>query len=369
MGFGEEVLSSVVEALADLHAAKDIPYAQSDRDTYSSHPLEIYWPYPESILNLLREMELLDLGSHRDVYPRDPSSPIWRYVGLSKKGMPYAREAYLRRLKSNEERATAILSSPEFRHVVPFVVYGAIKERKDGSYILSKVPRGVERALSDLESELSFKADVKPQPPVRRTTVHTIDELWEMMKGTMSGRRFDLLGRFFWFLSGLSPVVMRVNSLMSELGKMRLVLTVPFKVSGRVDTDLELWVFPDELMDFLSQHVDHQMVARLRDHVVEFSACLASYLGRRWRKGQLLRVFEVLSDENPDLALSPTELEAALISLIDSINEANGSVSKYNLAGDDDSKPFVVMDSNAFIEALAQRLTNLALDAMREVSL
>lgn len=106
----------------------------------------------------------------------------------------------------------------------------------------------------------------------------------------MPERRFDLIGAFFWTLTGLPPVVERVNSLMEELGRMRLVVIVPSKVTGRVYTDAERWVFPDELRDLLSRYVDPNRISGIRDHVLGFVASVAAYAGLDGLRGSCSRM-------------------------------------------------------------------------------
>ncbi|MCD6349046.1 MAG: hypothetical protein J7L91_05400 [Candidatus Korarchaeota archaeon] len=102
-------------------------------------------------------------------------APIWRYIALSRKGEPYARESYLRRLEAGKEVAS-LLSSPEFQPIIPFIVYGA-ERSPPSSYTLLRVPSPVEGILSSLESELSLRVGVESEPPLGRTTAHTITEL------------------------------------------------------------------------------------------------------------------------------------------------------------------------------------------------
>ncbi|MCD6349044.1 MAG: hypothetical protein J7L91_05390 [Candidatus Korarchaeota archaeon] len=61
-------------------------------------------------------------------------------------------------------------------------------------------------------------------------------------------------------------------------------------------------------------------------------------------------------------------MEGALISLIDSINEESESVSGYNLAGEDRSRPFVVMDRDSFMDSLRFHLNDLALGVIGALS-
>ncbi|MGC9069682.1 MAG: hypothetical protein ACP5IZ_12060, partial [Thermoprotei archaeon] len=85
MGISEELISEIVEGLADLYIARRIPFAKGEKFIqFTQQPMPTkYWNYNENVISILREFGFIDLGSKYTVYSKNAN---WYFIALTTSG-------------------------------------------------------------------------------------------------------------------------------------------------------------------------------------------------------------------------------------------------------------------------------------------
>jgi hypothetical protein len=101
MGFSEEVIQEVLQALSDLYIAVRMPYEsvhKSPGGSYTPSRRTKYWPYSNIVDKILLQYGFVDAGSAYTVYTPEAN---WYFLALTEKGVPVAREAYTSKLEES----------------------------------------------------------------------------------------------------------------------------------------------------------------------------------------------------------------------------------------------------------------------------
>jgi hypothetical protein len=357
MGFSQEVREEFLEALSDLYIGVRIPYKiipKGPGGIYYSPIRTKYWPYSDIIEKILLQYGLVDRSSAFTVYTPEAN---WYFLALTEKGVSVAREAYMSKLEESLDFVKELLR--RYKKLVPILYYGAIYDESLGRiYFNSKPIENIDRVLGfETISIIDAKIGKAPEPPQKRRTPHTVDELWGKVKDIYGMQPLDMVRVAFQATAQTHTVTNVINEFFSPLYERRLVLLIPSYSKRNVYTDWEKWYVTSEFMDVVKESNVGIGQEKLKEFVTEFVSLFLLYLGsKHYTKGEILKALEVILDENKELGLSYDEVLERLRGLIQEISSSTGSISGFNEYGEPESPPFMVMDWERLDKAMMEYL-------------
>jgi hypothetical protein len=365
MGFSEEVIQEVLQALSDLYIGGKIPYKNVSKGSsgfYSSPARTKYWPYSDIIEKILLQYGFVDTGSAFTVYAPEAN---WYFLALTEKGVSVAREAYMSKLEESLDFVKELLR--RYKKLVPILYYGAIYDESLGRiYFNSKPIENIDRVLGfETTSIIDAKIGKAPEPPQKRRTYHTADELWGKVKDIYERQPLDMVRVAFQATAQTQTVTNVINEFFSPLYERRLVLLIPSYNTRNVYTDWEKWYVTSEFMDVVKESNVGIGQEKLKEFVTEFVSLFLLYLGsKHYTKGEILKALEVILDENRELGLSYDNVLERFRDLIGEISSTTGSISRFNEDGGAESQPFMVMDVERLNKAMKEYLELLGSRAL-----
>ena len=165
MGFSEEVIQEVLQALSDLYIGVKIPYAFVSKGSsgfYSSPARTKYWPYSDIIEKILLQFGFVDTSSAFTVYTPEAN---WYFLALTEKGVAVAQEAYMSKLEKSLDFVKDHLQ--RYRRLAPILYYGAIYDESLGRFYFNSKPiECIDRVLRfETTSIIEAKIGKAPEPP------------------------------------------------------------------------------------------------------------------------------------------------------------------------------------------------------------
>ncbi len=297
----------------------------------------------------------------------------WMFIKLTEKGKALAREAYLKRLNDKVEIIKKTIEKG--KELIPIILYGLRFDRETGRVYVPATYEDLgwlqkDPSIHHVLSTLKMKTSTKPEEPRQRRTVHPIGELWEMAKQEMSGGRIDILRMFFRVISAKRSLTMKINELFRPLHENAIVSLLPWVVTSRIYFDRELWMLTDELLEMMSKYTTPLDMSKIEGLIARFLGILLTYFGMSTSrtKGDSLKIADIILRENPNLGLSLTDLTTEFANTVDEINARYGCISKFNYAGGDDSRPFIIFDQESLNKALDEMLEELAIRTLEAIS-
>ncbi|MEM0008533.1 hypothetical protein [Thermofilum sp.] len=357
MGFSEEVIQEVLQALSDLYIGVRIPYKiipKGSGGIYYSPIRTKYWPYSDIIEKILLQSGFVDTSSAFTVYMPEAN---WYFLALTEKGVAVAQEAYMSKLEKSLDFVKDHLQ--RYKRLAPILYYGAIYDESLGRiYFNSKPIESIDRVLGfETTSIIDAKIGKAPEPPQKRRTYHTAEELWGKVKDIYGMQPLDMVRVAFQATAQTQTVTNVVNEFFSPLYERRLVLLIPSYSKRNVYTDWEKWYVTSEFMDVVKESNVGIGQEKLKEFVTEFVSLFLLYLGsKHYTKGEILKTLEVILDENKELGLSYDEVLERLRDLIQEISSSTGSISGFNEYGEPESPPFMVMDWERLDKAMMEYL-------------
>ncbi|AGT36171.1 hypothetical protein N186_09175 [Thermofilum adornatum] len=357
MGFSEEVIQEVLQALSDLYIGVRIPYKiipKGSGGIYYSPIRTKYWPYSDIIEKILLQSGFVDTSSAFTVYMPEAN---WYFLALTEKGVAVAQEAYMSKLEKSLDFVKDHLQ--RYKRLAPILYYGAIYDESLGRiYFNSKPIESIDRVLGfETTSIIDAKIGKAPEPPQKRRTYHTAEELWGKVKDIYGMQPLDMVRVAFQATAQTQTVTNVVNEFFSPLYERRLVLLIPSYSKRNVYTDWEKWYVTSEFMDVVKESNVGIGQEKLKEFVTEFVSLFLLYLGsKHYTKGEILKALEVILDENKELGLSYDEVLERLRDLIQEISSSTGSISGFNEYGEPESPPFMVMDWERLDKAMMEYL-------------
>lgn len=365
MGFSEEVIQEVWQALSDLYIGVKIPYAFVSKGSsgfYSSPARTKYWPYSDIIEKILLQYGFVDTSSAFTVYTPEAN---WYFLALTEKGVSVAREAYMSKLEESLDFVKDLLR--RYKRLAPILYYGAIYDESiKRSYFNSKPVDNINKILRfETTSIIDAKIGKAPEPPQKRRTYHTADELWGKVKDIYEMQPLDIVRVAFQATAQTKTVTNVINEFFSPLYERRLVLFIPSYNTRNVYTDWEQWYVTSEFLEVVRESNVGVDPEKLEEFLTEFVSLFLLYLGsNHYTKGEILKALEVILDENKELGLSYDEVLERLRGLIQEISSSTGSISGFNEYGEPESPPFMVMDWERLDKAMMEYLELLGSRAL-----
>jgi len=365
MGFSQEVIEEVLQALADLYIGVQIPYeivSKGPSGFYSSPVRTKYWPYSDVVDKILLQYGFVDTGSAFTVYTPEAN---WYFLALTERGVPVAREAYMSKLEESLNFVKDLLR--RYKKLAPILYYGAIYDGSvKRSYFNSKPVDDIYGILGfELTSVIDAKIGKAPEPPQKRRTYHTVNELWGMAKGMYKGKSLDMVRVAFQAAARTKTVANVINEFFSPLYERHLVLLIPSYNTGNVYTDREQWFVTSEFLEVIKESNVGIDPEKLKEFVTEYVSFFLLYLSsRHYTKGEILKALEVILEENKELGLSYDEILDRFRGLIGEISSTTGSISRFNEYGGAESPPFMVMDWERLDKAMMEHLELLGSRAL-----
>jgi hypothetical protein len=365
MGFSQEVREEFLEALSDLYIGVRIPYMiipKGPGGIYYSPIRTKYWPYSDIVEKVLLQYGLVDTSSAFTVYTPEAN---WYFLALTEKGVAVAQEAYMSKLEKSLDFVKDHLQ--RYKRLAPILYYGAIYDESLGRiYFNSKPIESIDRVLRfETTSILDAKIGKAPEPPQKRRTPHTVDELWGKVKDIYGMQSLDMVRVAFQATAQTQTITNVINEFFSPLYERRLVLLIPSYNTRNVYTDWEKWYVTSEFMDVVKESNVGVDPEKLKEFVTEFVSLFLLYLGsKHYTKGEILKALEVILDENKELGLSYDEVLERLRGLIQEISSSTGSISRFNEYGEAESPPFMVMDRELLDKAMMEYLELLGSRAL-----
>jgi len=365
MGFSQEVREEFLEALSDLYIGVRIPYMvipKGPGGIYYSPIRTKYWPYSDIVVKVLLQYGLVDTSSAFTVYMPEAN---WYFLALTEKGVAVAQEAYMSKLEESLDFVKDHLQ--RYKRLAPILYYGAIYDGSvKRSYFNSKPEDNINRILGfGTTSVIDAEIGKAPEPPLKRRTPHTVDELWGKVKDIYGMQPLDMVKVAFQATAQTQTVTNVINEFFSPLYERRLVLLIPSYNKRNVYTDWEKWYVTSEFMDVVKESnvgIDQE---KLKEFVTEFVSLFLLYLGsKHYIKGEILKALEVILDENKELGLSYDEVLERLRRLIQETSSSTGSISRFNEHGGPESPPFMVMDWERLDKAILEYLELLGSRAL-----
>jgi hypothetical protein len=364
-GFSQEVREEFLEALSDLYIGVRIPYMiipKGPGGIYYSPIRTKYWPYSDIVEKVLLQYGLVDTSSAFTVYTPEAN---WYFLALTEKGVSVAQEAYMSKLEKSLDFVKDHLQ--RYKRLAPILYYGAIYDESLGRiYFNSKPIENIDRVLRfETTSILDAKIGKAPEPPQKRRTLHTVDELWSKVKDIYERKPLDMVRVAFMATAQTRTVTNVINEFFSPLYERRLVLLIPSYNRRNIYTDWEKWYVTSEFMDVVKESNVGIGQEKLKEFVTEFVSLFLLYLGsKHYTKGEILKALEVILDENKELGLSYDEVLERLRGLIQEISSSTGSISGFNEYGEPESPPFMVMDWELLDKAILEYLELLGSRAL-----
>jgi hypothetical protein len=178
MGFSEEVITEVMQSLADLYIASKIPYAFVNKSSwpYTSEDIKRtkYWTYSEITEKILKQHEFIDSSSAHTIYSKYTN---WYFIVLTEKGLPIAKEAYENRLQNNLSFINELIK--KYKYLLPILYYGASYDNtlKRFYFFHNYKINIIEERVPDSRSKKRFlpKIDNKAAP---LSSLRNSDEEW-----------------------------------------------------------------------------------------------------------------------------------------------------------------------------------------------
>jgi len=251
--------------------------------------------------------------------------------------------------------------------LVPILYYGAIYDESIGrSYFNSKPIENIDRVLGfEKTSIIDAKIGKAPEPPQKRRTLHTVDELWGKVKDIYERQPLDMVRVAFQATAQTQTVTNVINEFFSPLYERRLVLLIPSYNTRNVYADREQWFVTSEFLEIIKESNVGIGQEKLKEFVTEFVSLFLLYLGsKHYTKGEILKALEVILDENKELGLSYDEVLESLRGLIQEISSSTSSISRFNEYGEPESPPFMVMDWERLDKAMMEYLELLGSRAL-----
>jgi methyl-accepting chemotaxis protein len=357
MGFSQEVREEFLEALSDLYIGVRIPYMiipKGPGGIYYSPIRTKYWPYSDIVEKVLLQYGLVDTSSAFTVYTPEAN---WYFLALTEKGVAVAQEAYMSKLEKSLDFVKDHLQ--RYKRLAPILYYGAIYDESFGRiYFNSKPIESIDRVLRfETTSILDAKIGKAPEPPQKRRTPHTVDELWGKVKDIYGMQSLDMVRVAYMATAQTQTITNVINEFFSPLYERRLVLLIPPYSSRNVYTDWEKWYVTSEFMDVVKESNVGIGQEKLKEFVTEFVSLFLLYLGsKHYTKGEILKALEVILDENKELGLSYYEVLERLRELIQEISSSTGSISGFNEYSEPESPPFMVMNGERLDKAMMEYL-------------
>jgi len=190
MGFSEEVITEVIQSLADLYIASKIPYAFVDKSSWPYTPENIkrtkYWTYSEITEKILKQHKFIDSSSAYTIYSKYTN---WYFIALTEKGLPIAKEAYENRLQNNLSFINELIK--KYKYLLPILYYGASYDStlKRFYFFHNYKINIIEERVPDPRSKKRFlpKIDNKAAP---LSSLRNSDEEWsELVSKILGGLR------------------------------------------------------------------------------------------------------------------------------------------------------------------------------------
>jgi len=365
MGFSEEVIQEVWQALSDLYIVVRIPYKTIPKGFSGIYypPIRTkYWPYSDITEKILLQYGFVDTGSVFTVYAPEA---YWYFLVLTEKGLSVAREAYMSKLEESLDFVKELLR--RYKRLAPILYYGAIYDENLGRiYFNSKPVDNIDKVLRfETTSIIDAKIGKAPEPPQKRRTYHTADELWGKVKDIYEMQPLDIVRVAFQATAQTKTVTNVINEFFSPLYERRLVLLLPFYSSRNVYTDWEQWYVTSEFLEVVKESNIGVDPEKLKEFVTEFVPLFLLYLGsKHYTKGEILKALEVILEENKELGLSYDNVFERFRGLIGEISSTTGSISRFNEDGAGESPPFMVMDVEQLDEAMMEHLELLGSRAL-----
>jgi len=365
MGFSEEVIQEVVQALSDLYIGGKIPYKNVSKGSsgfYSSPARTKYWPYSDIVEKILLQYGFVDTGSAFTVYAPEAN---WYFLALTEKGVSVAREAYMSKLEESLDFVKELLR--RYKKLAPILYYGAIyDESLKRSYFNSKPVDNIDKVLRfETTSIIEAKIGKAPEPPQKRRTYHTADELWGKVKDIYERQPLDMVSVAFQATEQTQTVTNVINEFFSPLYERRLVLLIPSYNTRNVYTDWEKWYVTSEFLEVVKESNVGVDPEKLKEFLTEFVSLFLLYLGsNHYTKGEILKALEVILDENKELGLSYDNVLERFRGLIGEISSTTGSISRFNEYGAGESPPFMVMGRERLDKAMMEYLELLGSRAL-----
>jgi hypothetical protein len=363
MGFPEEVIEEVVQSLADLHVASQIPYKHVVK-AYGGYTSEDvrgtkYWPYSEAVEKILIQYGYADTSSEYTVYTPYEN---WYFIALTERGLPVAREAYKRRLEANLDFAKRLVE--RHRNLAPLFYFGVSFDSKiERAFFRSKPAHEIISPY--FRNVINVKIGRTPEPPIKRRTKSTARERWETIKRVYEGERLDIVSAAFQSAASTKTAVEALNEFFSPLHERRLVLLMPSYTSSSVYPEMERWLVPPELLELVEPEAERLDPAKLGSFVKGYVSVLMLALGGEgYTKGQLLKLAEVIVSENKELGLSYDELVEGFRELVEEVSSTAGCISGFNEHGGPESSLFLVLDRKALDNAVRESLELLGSRAL-----
>lgn len=349
MGLSEEVISEIKESLADLYIASRIPYGFVRKHPYISYTEKDiertkYWTYSEMTEKILSQYEFTDSSSKYTIYSENTN---WFFLALTEKGLPVAKEAFAYRLQNNLSFVNEL--TEKYKHILPILYLGASYDNLLNRYYFWY---NYKIKIIDLHDENVIIAKIGwiPEPPLKRRTIHTGQELWKKLKDEYIKENFDIVSLTFQSIASTKVATDTINEFFDQLYRKRLVLIMP-AFNSRSVSDEERWLLTEELLNIFKERMKEEMtenrVEKIKAIVKDYIAILLLYLGGKGlTKGEILSSIKVIVNENKDLNLSHYELEDKFYKMVNEVSLLTGCISKFNEAGGPESKPFIVFDHN-----------------------
>jgi len=349
MGLSEEVISEIKESLADLYIASRIPYGFVRKHPYISYTEKDiertkYCTYSEMTEKILSQYEFTDSSSKYTIYSENTN---WFFLALTEKGLPVAKEAFAYRLQNNLSFVNEL--TEKYKHILPILYLGASYDNLLNRYYFWY---NYKIKIIDLHDENVIIAKIgwTPEPPLKRRTIHTGQELWKKLKDEYIKEKFDIVSLTFQSIASTKVATDTINEFFDQLYRKRLALIMPDFNSKSVSYE-ERWLLTEELLNIFKERMKEEMtenrVEKIKAIVKDYIAILLLYLGGKGlTKGEILSSIKVIVNENKDLNLSHYELEDKFYKMVNEVSSLSGCISKFNEAGGPESKPFIVFDHN-----------------------
>jgi hypothetical protein len=332
MGFSEEVVTEVVQSLADLYIASDIYYEIGGKFPNTERRRTRYWIYNELTDKILRQFNLI---SGFAIYSKYVNH---YFINLNKKnerGLLIAREAFENRLQNNLSFVNELIK--KYKYLLPILYYGASYDNTLKRFYFCY---NCKTDILNLSTDYGFM--------IRTKTGWNSHELWANIRSMA-------------FQSIASTKVMRdaINEFFTQLYEKRLVLLMPSFSSSRVYEE-ERWIVTDELLNIMKEKITEKQIEKLKGIIRDYVTMLLLYLGEEgYTKGQISSIIGMIVDENKDLNISHYELEDEFYKMVNKISSLTGSISKFNEAGGPESRPFLILNYNELDNTIKTLLEDL----------
>jgi hypothetical protein len=357
MGFSEEVITEVIQSLADLYIASKIPYAFVNKSSWPYTPENIkrtkYWTYSEITEKILKQHEFIDSSSAYTIYSKYTN---WYFIALTEKGLPIAKEAYENRLQNNLSFINELIK--KYKYLLPILYYGASYDNTLKRFYFF---HNYKINIIDFYYKHIINAKIgwSPGPPIRRQGYHTTQELWDMLKEKYIHEKLNIVSMAFQSIASTKVMRDAINEFFTQLYEKRLVLLMPNFSSSRVYEE-ERWIVTDELLNIMKEKITEKQIEKLKGIIRDYVTMLLLYLGEEgYTKGQISSIIGMIVDENKDLNISHYELEDEFYKMVNKISSLTGSISKFNEAGGPESRPFLILNYNELDNTIKTFLEDL----------